>query len=70
MKALVNYFLLRGDNEALGRGELKALLEAYECRDVAITCYTMLCIVRHRCRDIAERIVRRAGYIKEGGLLL
>lgn len=70
MEALVNYFLLRGDNEALGRGELRALLEAYECRDAAITCYTMLCIVRHRCGDIAERIVRRAGYIKEGGLLL
>jgi len=70
MRTQANYFLLRGDEEALGEGELGALLDTYECRDAYIKCYTMLCIVSHNCNSIAEKIVKRAGFIKEAGLLL
>ncbi|ADV64897.1 TRM11 family SAM-dependent methyltransferase [Desulfurococcus mucosus] len=70
MESSTSYFLLRGDGESLARGELKALLETYMCRGVDIKCYTMLCVVRHSCSGIEEKVTWRAGFIKEAGLLL
>ncbi|MCY0867770.1 MAG: TRM11 family methyltransferase [Desulfurococcus sp.] len=70
MKTRVSYFLLRGDNEALAIGELKALLDVYDCRPRRLQCYTMVCIVHHECNSIEEKIVGRAGFIKEAGILV
>ena len=62
------YFILRGDNEHLARGELKALLEIYDPNS-SIKCYPMICISN---TDIntASRVISRAGFIKEAGEIL
>lgn len=64
------YFTLRGDNEHLARGELKALLETIRV-NVGVECYTMICITSPISNlTIAEDIMSRAGYLKESGILL
>ncbi|MCC6011351.1 MAG: RsmD family RNA methyltransferase [Desulfurococcaceae archaeon] len=64
------YFTLRGDNEHLARGELFALLEALGA-SISVECYTMICITSNvESTDLAERIMSRAGYLKEAGVLL
>lgn len=64
------YFTLRGDNEHLARGELRALLEALGA-NTSIKCYTMICITSSvDSVDLAESIMSRAGYLKEAGVLL
>lgn len=62
------YFLLRGDNEHLAEGELKALLEIYDPGAV-LQCYTMVCASTTRV-EVALRIAKRAGYVKEVGELI
>jgi tRNA (guanine10-N2)-dimethyltransferase len=61
------YFLLRGDNEYLALGELRALLEAYN-EYSKMHCYTMLCTVETR-EEVARELVNRAGFIKEAGVV-
>jgi len=64
------YFILRGDNEHLARGELKALLEVLGA-SINIECYTMICVTSPVSSvDIAESIMSRASYLKESGILL
>jgi len=63
-----SYFILRGNNEHLARGELKALLEVYD-PDASLKCYTMICLSKTNV-SVAGRIVRRAGFIKEAGVLI
>ncbi|MGC8983160.1 MAG: TRM11 family SAM-dependent methyltransferase [Desulfurococcaceae archaeon] len=62
------YFLLRGDNEHLARGELRALLELHSV-EPRLECYTMLCI-SSASSEVAVEVVSRAGYIKEAGVVL
>lgn len=62
------YFVLRGSNEHLAEGELKALLEVYSPR-ASLECYVMICTSTAEL-DVAAKITRRAGFIKESGLLL
>jgi len=64
------YFILRGDNEPLARGELRALLEVFGV-NTNIECYTMICTTAHTSSaDIAGEIMSRAGYIREAGVLI
>jgi tRNA (guanine10-N2)-dimethyltransferase len=64
------YFVLRGDNEYLARGELLALLEALGA-NASIECYPMICVTTSECGlDIAASTISRAGYLKEAGVLL
>jgi len=64
------YFVLRGDNEHLARGELKALLEVLEA-STSIECYTMICVTSSVSSvDIAKSVMSRSGYLKESGILL
>jgi len=65
---LKTYFVLRGGNEHLAEGELKALLEVYSPHE-SLECYTMICSSTAGL-DVAAKIMRRAGFIKESGLLL
>lgn len=62
------YFILRGVNEYLAYGELKALLDTYN-PGAKLNCYTMIC-TSDVSVDIAAQIVRRAGFIREAGILL
>lgn len=62
------YFLLRGDHEHLARGELRALLEVYDSSSTP-QCYTMICVAKTR-REVAEKVARRAGFVREAGVLL
>lgn len=64
----MKYFVLRGDNEHLAEGELKALLEAYG-QKASLDCYTMICLCDVG-NQVASKVVRRAGFIKEAGTLL
>jgi tRNA (guanine10-N2)-dimethyltransferase len=64
------YFILSGENEELSIAELKALLETYSPTPINIECYTMICLVRGVKEDIILKIMRRAGYLKEAGLLI
>lgn len=62
------YFILRGDNEHLAEGELKALLEIYDPA-ATLRCYAMICTSSTGI-ETAAKIVRRAGYVKESGALI
>lgn len=68
LNSFKSYFVLRGSNEYLARGELKALLEIYD-PGALIACYTMVCLSTINAEN-ARAIIRRAGYIKEIGSLL
>lgn len=59
------YFVLRGDNEHLARGELQALLETYGVVERPL-CHSMICIADLDV-DTLDRIRKRAGFIKEIG---
>lgn len=61
------YFVLRGDNEHLSKGELKAIIETYR-HDAMLRCLTMTCLSSVGIED-ALKIANRAGYVKEAGLL-
>ncbi|MEM4517541.1 MAG: RNA methyltransferase [Desulfurococcaceae archaeon] len=63
-----SYFILRGNNEHLARGELRALLEIYDPKALII-CYTMICLATTT-PDKLHKVIRRAGYVKEAGSLL
>jgi len=64
------YFILKGDNEHLARGELTALLETLGV-DIGVECYTMICVTSHtHSDDIAALVMSRAGYLREAGILL
>lgn len=62
------YFVLRGDNEHLAEGELRALLEIYDPA-ATIRCYAMICVSSTGI-ETAAKISRRAGYVKESGVLI
>jgi tRNA (guanine10-N2)-dimethyltransferase len=62
------YFLLRGENELLATGELRALLEAVGL-DVKLNCYTMLCTVEAPI-EAAREVFERAGFTREVGVVL
>lgn len=62
------YFVLRGDNEHLARGELKALLEI-TTGSFEVKCYPMLCLSTATTEEAVE-VVKRSGYVKEAGVLL
>jgi tRNA (guanine10-N2)-dimethyltransferase len=64
------YFILSGENEELSIAELKALLETYSSTPINIRCYTMICLVRGIEENTIWKIMRRAGYLKEAGLLI
>lgn len=64
----LTYFVLRGDNEHLARGELKALLEVYGA-PLELECYPMLCLSKCT-EDVARKIINRSGYLKEAGRIL
>ncbi|MEM4717687.1 MAG: RNA methyltransferase [Desulfurococcaceae archaeon] len=61
------YFVLRGGNEYLSRGELNALIETY-MYDTLLKCFTMTCISSINSKE-ALKIAQRAAFIKEAGLL-
>jgi len=61
------YYVIRDSNEELGYAELKALPTIY--RAGSIECYTSICIGDHD-PEIVWKIIKRAGYVKEGGLLI
>lgn len=62
------YFVLRGDNEHLARGELRALLEVFEA-PLELECYPMLCLSKCT-EEVARKLVSRSGYVKEAGRVL
>jgi len=62
------YFLLRGNNEYLALGELKALLEVYTGGN-RVNCFTMLCIARTKSEVVVE-IIERSGFLKEAGVVI
>ncbi len=64
------YFILSGENEELSIAELRALLETYGSTPINMKCYTMICLIRGINDNILWRIMHRAGYLKEAGLLL
>lgn len=63
-----SYFILRGNNEYLARGELRALLEIYDPL-ASLKCYTMICLSTTTI-SVAGKIMRRAGFIKEAGAIV
>lgn len=60
------YYLLRGDSEEVGLGEVRALLDIYSREFRLISCYTSICIFQHD-ENIYEKIIQRSGFIKEAG---
>lgn len=70
MEEKIYYFILSGDHEELSLAELKALLEIINPSAEIMECYPMICLVKNVDEIIAEKIIRRAGYIKEAGKLL
>lgn len=63
------YYLIGGQQEELGLSELKALLEIYDPYAKIVKCYTKVCIINHQ-NICTEKIIKRAGYVKEIGILL
>ncbi|MEM1642678.1 MAG: RNA methyltransferase [Desulfurococcaceae archaeon] len=62
------YFVLRGDNEHLARGELRALLEVFG-EKCFVECYPMLCL--SDCSEVvATGVTARAGFVKEAGRVI
>ncbi|MEM4487834.1 MAG: DNA methyltransferase [Desulfurococcaceae archaeon] len=62
------YYVLSGSNEHLAQGELRALLDVYDPNS-KLECYTMVCTSTTGI-DVASRIIKRAGFVKEAGILL
>lgn len=70
MRQDIYYFILSGDHEELSVTELRALLEIIEPSSTIINCYTMICLVRNINDEVAEKVMLRAGYVKEAGKLM
>ena len=64
------YYMLSGNYEELSLAELKALIEIFEPNNKIKEYYTMICIVEHDSPNIPRKIVKRAGYVKEAGILI
>ncbi|ADI32317.1 DNA methyltransferase [Staphylothermus hellenicus] len=70
MEEKIYYFILSGDHEELSLAELKALLEIIKPSAEIMEYYPMICLVKNIDDIDAEKVIRRAGYIKETGKLL
>lgn len=64
------YYILSGNYEELSLAELKALIEIFEPSNRVKEYYTMICIAEHNRVDVPKKVIRRAGYVKESGILM
>jgi len=63
------YYLLGGASEELAFSELEALLETYDRDATVVEKCARVCVVKHS-RNVVQKIVERAGYIRESGHII